>query len=170
MNYSMKKVLFLIMVLVGLLSTISAKDFNDPRWQTVFSDETETLKLDVNTVSYDVELDIGEAWIANINIDQPRQEVVHYKVYFGGGSVQVVDALLYTPDSNVVVGRRNYDYFMDTRLSEEAKSVWNAVKQLTDRDAKKAAYEKKLEEEYEEARQERLNRPVLTIHRTVESE
>lgn len=157
------------MVLVGLLSTISAKDFNDPRWQTVFSDETETLKLDVNTVSYDVELDIGVAWIAKINIDQPRQEVVHYKVYFGGGSVQVVDALLYTPDSNVV-GRRNYDYFMDTRLSEEAKSVWNAVKQLTDRDAKKAAYEKKLEEEYEEARQERLNRPVLTIYRTVESE
>ena len=166
----MKKILLVIMVLVGLLSTVSAKDFNEPRWKTVFSDGTETLKLDVNTVSYDEELDIGDAWIAKINIDQPRQEVVHYKVYFGGGSVRVVDALLYTPDSNVVVGRRAYDYFMDTKLSKVPKTVWNTVKQLTNRDAKKAAYEKKLEEEYEAVRQERLNRPVLTINRTAESQ
>ncbi len=166
----MKKILLLVMVLVGLLSTVSAKDFNEPRWKTVFSDGTETLKLDVNTVSYDEELDIGDAWIAKINIDQPRQEVVHYKVYFGSTSVQVVDALLYTPDSNVVVGRRAYDYFMDTKLSKVPKTVWNTVKQLTNRDAKKAAYEKKLEEEYEAVRQERLNRPVLTINRTAESQ
>ncbi len=166
----MKKILLLVMVLVGLLSTVSAKDFHEPRWKTVFSDGTETLKLDVNTVSYDEELDIGEAWIAKININQSRQEVVHYKVYFGSTSVQVVDALLYTPDSNVVVGRRNYDYFMDTKLSKVPKTVWNTVKQLTNRDAKKAAYEKKLEEEYEAVRQERLNRPVLTINRTAESQ
>lgn len=157
------------MVLVGLLSTVSAKDFNEPRWKTVFSDETETLKLDVNTVSYDEEWDTADAWVAKININQPRQEIVHYKVYFGSTDVKVVDALLYTPDSNVVVGRRIYDYFMDTEGSKVAKSLLNTVKQLTDRDAKKAVYDKKMKEEYEQAEQEWKNRPLLRINRTVES-
>ena len=165
----MKKILLLIMVLVGLLSTVSAKDFNEPRWKTVFSDETETLKLDVNTVSYDEEWDTADAWVAKININQPRQEIVHYKVYFGSTDVKVVDALLYTPDSNVVVGRRIYDYFMDTEGSKVAKSLLNTVKQLTDRDAKKAVYDKKMKEEYEQAEQEWKNRPLLRINRTVES-
>lgn len=29
----MKKILLLVMVLVGLLSTVSAKEFNEARWQ-----------------------------------------------------------------------------------------------------------------------------------------
>ena len=29
----MKKILLLVMVLVGLLSTVSAKEFNESRWQ-----------------------------------------------------------------------------------------------------------------------------------------
>ena len=167
----MKQLVILGMVLwLGLLHTVHGKDFNEPRWQSLYSDTTETLKLDVNTVSYDVEWDTADAWVAKININKPRQEVVHYKVYFGSTDVKVVDALLYTPGSNVVVGRRNYDYFMDTEGSEVAKSLLNTVKQLTDRDTKKAVYDKKMKEEYEQARQERRNRPVLTISRTVESQ
>ena len=166
----MKKILLLIMVLVGLLSTVSAKEFNEQRWKTIFSDAIETLKLDVNTVSYDEEWDTADAWVAKININKPRQEIVHYKVYFGSTDVKVVDALLYTPDSNVVVGRRIYDYFMDTEGSKVAKSLLNTVKQLTDRDAKKAVYDKKMKEEYEQAEQEWKNRPVLTINRAVESQ
>ena len=159
-----------MMVFVSMLSAVSAKEFNEPRWQTVFSDEAETLKLDVNTVSYDEELDTADVWMAKLNIHQPRHEVVHYIVYFGSTKVKVVDALLYTPDSNVVVGRRNYDYFMDAKNNEVANSVWNRAKQLTDRDTKKAVYEKKLKEEIEQAEQEWKNRPLLTINRTVESQ
>lgn len=167
----MKQLVILGMVLwLGLLHTVHGKDFNEPRWQSLYSDTTETLKLDVNTVSYDAEWDTADAWVAKININKPRQEVVHYKVYFGSTDVKVVDALLYTPGSNVVVGRRNYDYFMDTEGSEVAKSLLNTVKQLTDRDTKKAVYDKKMKEEYEQAEQEWKNRPLLRINRTVESE
>ena len=166
----MKKILLLVMVLVGLLSTVSAKEFNEPRWQTIYSDATEILKLDVNTVSYDEEWDTADAWAAKINMNEPRQEIVHYKVYFGSTDVKVVDALLYTPDSNAVVGRRNYDYFMDTEGSGVARSLLNTIKQLIDRDTKKAIYDKKMKEEYEQARQERMNRPVLRINRAVESQ
>lgn len=167
----MKQLVILGMVLwLGLLHTVDGKDFNEPRWQSLYSDTTETLKLDVNTVSYDEEWDTADAWVAKININKPRQELVHYKVYFGSTDVKVVDALLYTPDSNVVVGRRNYDYFMDTEGSEVAKSLWKTVKQLTDRDTKKAVYDKKMKEEYEQAEQEWKNRPLLRINRTAESE
>ena len=167
----MKQLVILGMVLwVGFLHTVDGKDFNEPRWQMLYSDTTETLKLDVNTVSYDAEWDTADAWVAKINITKPRQELVHYKVYFGSTDVQVVDALLYTPDSNAVVGRRNYDYFMDTKGSKVAKVLWNTVKQLTDRDTKKAVYDKKMKEEYEQVEQEWKNRPLLRINRTVESE
>lgn len=167
----MKQIMLLGMVLwLGFLHTVDGKDFNEPRWQMLYSDTTETLKLDVNTVSYDAEWDTADAWVAKINITKPRQELVHYKVYFGSTDVQVVDALLYTPDSNAVVGRRNYDYFMDTKGSKVAKVLWNTVKQLTDRDTKKAVYDKKMKEEYEQVEQEWKNRPLLRINRTVESE
>lgn len=166
----MKQIMLLGMVLwLGLLNTVQGKEFNEPRWQMLYSDTTETLKLDVNTVSYDAEWDTADAWVAKININRPRQELVHYKVYFGSIDVQVVDALLYTPDSNAVVGRRNYDYFMDTEGSEVAKLLWKTVKQLTDRDTKKAVYDKKMKEEYEQVEQEWKNRPVLSINRNLEN-
>lgn len=177
----MKKVILLMMVFVSMLSAVSAKEFNEPRWQTVFSDETETFKLDVNTVSYNEDLDTADVWIAKMNIHEPRQEVVHYIVYFGSTKVKVVDALLYTPDSNVVVGRRNLGYYVNADAGEEVKAVLDTVKQLVDRDTKKAAYDKKEREEMwanwkqrweeEERRlQEEVNSPVLTIKRTVESQ
>ena len=154
---------------VGLFNTVGAKEFNEPRWKTIYSDATVTLKLDMDTVSYDEEWDTADAWVAKININKPRQELVHYKVYFGSTDVKVIDALLYTPDSNVVVGRRNYDYFMDTEGSEVAKSLLKTVKQLTDRDTKKAVYDKKMKEEYEQTEQEWKNRPVLSINRNLEN-
>ena len=169
------------MVFVSMLSAVSAKEFNEPRWQTVFSDETETLKLDVNTVSYDVTTDMAEAWVARINIHQPRQEVIYYKVYFYTNEVRKVEALLYKPESNAVVGRRNLGYYVNADAGEEVKAVLDTVKQLVDRDTKKAAYDKKEREEMwsnwkqrweeEERRlQEGVNSPVLTIKRTVESQ
>ncbi len=166
----MKQIMLLGMVLwVGLFNTVGAKEFNEPRWKTIYSDATVTLKLDMDTVSYDEEWDTADAWVAKININKPRQELVHYKVYFGSTDVKVIDALLYTPDSNVVVGRRNYDYFMDTEGSEVAKSLLKTVKQLTDRDTKKAVYDKKMKEEYEQTEQEWKNRPVLSINRNLEN-
>jgi len=145
---TMKKCIVLGMVLfLGVFNTVSGKDFNGPRWQTVFSDETETLKLDVNTVSYDVTTDMAEAWVARSNVEPPYQEVVYYKLYFYTNEIRVVEALLYKPESNGVVGRRNLDYYVNADASEGIESVWNTVKRLTDRDTKKAAYDKKEREE-----------------------
>lgn len=178
---TMKKCIVLGMVLfLGVFNTVSGKDFNGPRWQTVFSDETETLKLDVNTVSYDVTTDMAEAWVVRSNVEPPYQEVVYYKLYFYTNEIRVVEALLYKPESNGVVGRRNLDYYVNADASEGIESVWNTVKRLTDRDTKKAAYDKKEREEMwanwkqrweedERRRQEGVNSPILTIKRTVES-
>ena len=89
----MKKCIVLGMVLfLGLFHTVSGKDFNDPRWQTVFSNDGLLLKLDVNTVSYNEELDTADAWIARLDTNEDRQEVVHYVLYFNSGSIMVKDS------------------------------------------------------------------------------
>ena len=83
----MKKMLILVMALAGLLSTVSAKEFNEPRWKTIYSDATVTLKLDMSTVSYDAQKDMAEAWMAWLDRTKDRQMVVHYSLLFGRGYV-----------------------------------------------------------------------------------
>ena len=88
----MKKYIVLGMVLLlGLFSTVNGKEFNDPRWQTVFSNDRLLLKLDVNTVSYNEELDTADAWIARLDTNEDRQEIVHYVLYFNSGLIMVKD-------------------------------------------------------------------------------
>lgn len=166
----MKKCIVLGMVLfLGLFHTVSGKDFNDPRWQTVFSNDGLLLKLDVNTVSYNEELDTADAWIARLDTNEDRQEVVHYVLYFNSGLIMVKDSLLYKPESNVVVGRRINDYSFESSNSDSGKTIWELVKKLTDRDIKAKAYEKQQAEELEQAREERAKRPILRINHRLEN-
>lgn len=166
----MKKCIVLGMVLfLGLFHTVSGKDFNDPRWQTVFSNDGLLLKLDVNTVSYNEELDTADAWIARLDTNEDRQEVIHYVLYFNSGSIMVKDSLLYKPESNFVVGRRLNDYSFPFSESDSGKTIWELVKKLTDRDTKAKAYEKRQAEELEQAREERAKRPILRINHSLEN-
>lgn len=176
----MKKMLILVMVLAGLLSTVSAKEFNEPRWKTIYSDATVTLKLDMNTVSYDAQKDTAEAWMAWLDRTKDRQMVVHYSLLFGRGYVIKEEGMLYKPGSDGAVGRMKFNYGMLPSDVDDDKVFWNTVKQVADRDAKKAAYDKKKREamwadwkqrweEDEQRRQERMNSPVLTIHQNLDS-
>lgn len=183
----MKKMLILVMALAGLLSTVSAKEFNEPRWKTIYSDAMVTLKLDMNTVSYDVQKDMAEAWMAWLDTTKNRQMVVHYSLLFGKGYVRnqegIVrkeEGMLYKPGSNGAVGRMKFNYGMLPSDVDDDKVFWNTVKQVADRDAKKAAYDKKKREEMwanwkqrweedEQSRRERMNSPVLRIHRNLDS-
>ena len=182
----MKKILLLVMVLVGLLSTVSAKEFNEPRWKTIYSDATVTLKLDMSTVSYDAQKDMAEAWMAWLNTTKDRQMVVHYSLLFGRGYVRneegIVrkeEGMLYKPGSEGAVGRMKFNYGMLPSDVDDDKVFWNTVKEVAQRDAKKAAYDKKKREamwadwkqrweEDEQRRQERMNSPVLRIHRNLD--
>lgn len=176
----MKKMLILVMALAGLLSTVSAKEFNEPRWKTIYSDATVTLKLDMSTVSYDAQKDMAEAWMAWLDRTKDRQMVVHYSLLFGRGYVIKEEGMLYKPGSDGAVGRVKFNYGMLPSDVDDDKVFWNTVKQVADRDAKKAAYDKKKREamwadwkqrweEDEQSRRERMNSPVLRIHRNLDS-
>ena len=177
----MKQIMLLGMVLwLGLFNTVGAKEFNEPRWKTIYSDATVTLKLDMNTVSYDVQKDMAEAWMAWLDTTKDRQIVVHYSLLFGRGYVIKEEGMLYKPRSDGAVGRIKFNYGMLPSDVDDDKVFWNTVKQVADRDAKKAAYDKKKREamwadwkqsweENELRRQERMNSPVLRIHRNLDS-
>lgn len=177
----MKQMMLLGMVLwLGLFNTVGAKEFNEPRWKTIYSDATVTLKLDMNTVSYDVQKDMAEAWMAWLDTTKDRQMVVHYSLLFGRGYVIKEEGMLYKPGSDGAVGRIKFNYGMLPSDVDDDKVFWNTVKQVADRDAKKAAYDKKKREamwadwkqsweENELRRQERMNSPVLRIHRNLDS-
>lgn len=177
----MKQILLLGMVLwLGLFNTVGAKEFNEPRWKTIYSDATVTLKLDMNTLSYDAQKDMAEAWMAWLDRTKDRQMVVHYSLLFGRGYVIKEEGMLYKPGSDGAVGRMKFNYGMLPSDVDDDKVFWNTVKQVADRDAKKAAYDKKKREamwaewkqrweEDEQRRQERMNSPVLRIHRDLDS-
>ena len=177
----MKQILLLGMVRwLGLFNTVSAKEFNEPRWKTIYSDATVTLKLDMNTLSYDAQKDMAEAWMAWLDRTKDRQMVVHYSLLFGRGYVIKEEGMLYKPGSDGAVGRMKFNYGMLPSDVDDDKVFWNTVKQVADRDAKKAAYDKKKREamwaewkqrweEDEQRRQERMNSPVLRIHRDLDS-
>ena len=78
----MKKMLLLVMVLVGLLSTVSAKEFNESRWQWFYSNANYTGKIDLNTMTYDPETDIAEAWVVWIYPEEGRQSLRSYTINF----------------------------------------------------------------------------------------
>ena len=140
----MKQITLLGMVLwLGLFNTVGAKEFNEPRWKTIYSDATVTLKLDMNTVSYDAQKDMAEAWMAWLDRTKDRQMVVHYSLLFGRGYVIKEEGMLYKPGSDGAVGRMKFNYGMLPSDVDDDKVFWNTVKQVADRDAKKAAYDKK---------------------------
>lgn len=177
----MKQLVILGMVLwLGLLHTVHGKDFNEPRWKTIYSDATVTLKLDMSTVSYDAQKDMAEAWMAWLDTTKDRQMVVHYSLLFGRGYVIKEEGMLYKPGSDGAVRRIKFNYGMLPSDVDDDKVFWNTVKQVADRDAKKTAYDKKKREamwadwkqsweENELRRQERMNSPVLRIHRNLDS-
>ena len=176
----MKQILLLGMVLwLGLFNTVGAKEFNEPRWKTIYSDATVTLKLDMNTLSYDAQKDMAEAWMAWLDRTKDRQMVVHYSLLFGRGYVIKEEGMLYKPGSDGAVGRMKFNYGMLPSDVDDDKVFWNTVKEVAQRDAKKAAYDKKKREamwadwkqrweEDEQRRQERMNSPVLRIHRNLD--
>ena len=69
----MKKMLLLVMVLVGLLSTVSAKEFNESRWQWFYSNANYTGKIDLNTIAYDPVSDTAEVWAVWIHPSERQQ-------------------------------------------------------------------------------------------------
>ena len=176
----MKQIMLLGMVLwLGLFNTVSAKEFNEPRWKTIYSDARVTLKLDMSTVSYDAQKDMAEAWMAWLDTTKDRQMVVHYSLLFDRGYVRKEEGMLYKPGSNGAVGRMKFNYGMLPSDVDNDEVFWNTVKQVADRDAKKAAYDKKKREamwaewkqrweEDDQRRQERMNSPVLRIHRNLD--
>ena len=85
----MKKGLVLATIF-ALCSTmmVSAKEFNDARWQWFYSNANYTGKVDLNTLSYDPSTDTATAWAVWVRTNG-HQDLMSYIIYFKDNSMDV---------------------------------------------------------------------------------
>lgn len=143
----MKKMLLLVMVLVGLLSTVNAREFNEARWQWFYSNANYTGKIDLNTIAYDPASDTAEVWVVWIHPAEYKQAVRPYKIDFSKNIVTVKKAYLYETGSDRIIGEYSInDYSWTPPPSSGDEALVAAVKGLVGRDTKLAALKKEREE------------------------
>ena len=148
----MKKIVLLVMVLVGLLSTVSAKEFNDARWQWFYSNANYTGKVDLNTMSYDPESDTAEVWAVWIYPEEGRQGLRAYTISFKHNMLTGKQGYLYKKGSDRLIDEWTTNSSWTPAPSSGDEALVAAVKGLVGRDAKLAT----LKKEKEEAAQRRL--------------
>lgn len=143
----MKKILLLVMVLVGLLSTVSAKEFNEARWQWFYSNANYTGKIDLNTLSYDPETDVAEAWAVWIIPENHKQNLRSYDINFKRNNITVKEYYLYKTGSDQLVKSEMLNVSRTPAPGSGEEALIAAVKGLVGRDTKLAALKKEREEE-----------------------
>ena len=144
----MKKILLLVMVLVGLLSTVSAKEFNDARWQWFYSNANYTGKIDLNTISYDPASDTAEVWAVWIHPAERQQRLQNYTINFKNNVIILKKLYVYrTGSDETLYNKMFYNTSLTPAPSSGDEALLLAVKGLVGRDAKLAALKKEREEE-----------------------
>ena len=143
----MKKMLLLVMVLVGLLSTVSAKEFNESRWQWFYSNANYTGKIDLNTMTYDPETDIAEALVVWIYPEEGRQSLRSYTINFKHNMLTGKQGYLYKKGSDRIIDEWTINGSWTPAPSSGDEALVAAVKGLVGRDTKLAALKKEREEE-----------------------
>ena len=130
----MKKILLLVMVLVGLLSTVSAKEFNEARWQWFYSNANYTGKIDLNTIAYDPVSDTAEVWAVWIHPTERQQRLQSYTIHFNNNVITLKKIYVYRTGSDEMM----YDkVFYNTTLTQAQRRL----------EAQRAEEQKRLEEQ-----------------------
>lgn len=138
-----KSIVFIMMLFLGILSTVSAKDFKDDRWQWFYSDANYTGKVDLQTLSYNPAQDVAEVWAVWIIPAEGFQELRSYKVNFKKNKLDTKEEYLYRKGSDKIVGQRTIDTSKIPVPGSGDEALMIAVKGLVGRDAKLAEYKKK---------------------------
>lgn len=153
----MKKGLVLATIF-ALCSTmmVSAKEFNDARWQWFYSNSDYTGKVDLNTLSYDPSTDTAKAWAVWVRT-AGVQELISYKIYFENNSMDLGQYYIYRDGSDTAYIQDSYkgrNHVAAPGMGDEALIA--SVKGLVGRDAKLADYKKQQADEAQVQEQKRI--------------
>lgn len=153
----MKKGLVLATIF-ALCSTmmVSAKEFNDARWQWFYSNSDYTGKVDLNTLSYDPSTDTAKAWAVWVRT-AGVQELISYKIYFENNSMDLGQYYIYRDGSDTAYIQDSYkgrNHVAAPGMGDEALIA--SVKGLVGRDAKLADYKKQKADEAQLQEQKRI--------------
>lgn len=153
----MKKGLVLATIF-ALCSTmmVSAKEFNDARWQWFYSNSDYTGKVDLNTLSYDPSTDTAKAWAVWVRT-AGVQELISYKIYFENNSMDLGQYYIYRNGSDTAYIQDSYkgqNHVAAPGMGDEALIA--SVKGLVGRDAKLADYKKQKADEAQLQAQKRI--------------
>lgn len=153
----MKKGLVLATIF-SLCSTmmVSAKEFNDTRWQWFYSNSDYTGKVDLNTLSYDPSTDTAKAWAVWVRT-AGVQELISYKIYFENNSMDLGQYYIYHDGSDTAYIQDSYNgrnHVAAPGMGDEALIA--SVKGLVGRDTKLADYKKQKADEAQVQEQKRI--------------
>ena len=153
----MKKGLVLATIF-ALCSTmmVSAKEFNDARWQWFYSNSDYTGKVDLNTLSYDPSTDTAKAWAVWVRT-AGVQELISYKIYFENNSMDLGQYYIYRDGADTAYIQDSYNgrnHVAAPGMGDEALIA--SVKGLVGRDAKLADYKKQKADEAQLQEQKRI--------------
>ena len=139
----MKKGLVLATIF-ALCSTmmVSAKEFNDARWQWFYSNSGYTGKVDLNTLSYDPATDTAKAWAVWVQT-RGFQELREYNIHFADSSVTIIQYYVYRNGSDTVVKEAAVNTTRTPAPGSGGEALIASVKGLVGRDAKLADYKNK---------------------------
>ena len=143
----MKKGLVLATIF-ALFSTmmVSAKEFNDARWQWFYSNSDYTGKVDLNTLSYDPSTDTAKAWAVWVQT-KGFQELREYNIHFADSSVTIKHYYIYKNGSDTVINEGTANNTRTPAPGSGGEALIASVKGLVGRDAKLADYKKQQADE-----------------------
>lgn len=152
----MKKGLVLVTIFVLCVTMIvSAKEFNDARWQWFYSNSDYTGKVDLNTLSYDPATDTAKAWAVWIQT-RGFQELREYNIHFADSSVTIIQYYVYRNGSDTVVKEAAVNATRTPAPGSGGEALITSVKGLVGRDTKLADYKKQQADEAQVQEQKRI--------------
>lgn len=152
----MKKELVLVTIFVLCVTMmVSAKEFNDARWQWFYSNSDYTGKVDLNTLSYDPATDTAKTWAVWIQT-RGFQELREYNIHFADSSVTIIQYYVYRNGSDTVVKEAAVNATRTPAPGSGGEALIASVKGLVGRDAKLADYKNQQENEAQIQEQKRI--------------
>lgn len=152
----MKKGLVLATIF-ALCSTmmVSAKEFNDARWQWFYSNSDYTGKVDLNTLSYDPSTDTAQAWAVWVQT-RGLQELREYDIHFANSSVTIKHYYIYKNGSDTAINEGTANNTRTPAPGSGGEALIASVKGLVGRDTKLADYKKQEAAEAQLQEQKRI--------------
>ena len=152
----MKKGLVLATLFVLCITMmVSAKEFNDARWQWFYSNSDYTGKVDLNTLSYDPATDTAKAWAVWVQT-RGFQELREYNIHFADSSVTIIQYYVYRNGSDTILKEAAVKTTRTPAPGSGGEALIASVKGLVGRDAKLANYKKQKTAEAQIQEQKRI--------------